>query len=125
MFGLIKQPELMAKNQPINVNVTVNVGEFTSNQFTTINSKLDRIMATFEEISAKVDALQASLDNEQAQIAAAIEGLNQSIVELQNQIANGATPEQLQVLANKLDDIKTDLEGTIADPSTGDEETPA
>lgn len=110
----------MPKQQDINVNVTVNVGDSFSNQFTSINSKLDRLMATFEEISAKVDALQASLDNEQAQIAAAIEGLNQSIVDLQNQIANGATPEQLQVLADKLDGIKTDLESTIADAPSND-----
>lgn len=72
------------------------------------------IMANISELTAKVDALQASLDAEQQQIADAIAALNQSITDLQALIADGGTAEDRQALADKLDAIKTDLEGTVA-----------
>ena len=73
-------------------------------------------MSKVTDIEAKVDALQATLDNEQAQIQAAIDGLNTTIQELRDQIAGGtADNEALDRIAVKLDAIKTDLEGTIAD----------
>lgn len=71
---------------------------------------------TVADIEAKVDALQTALDNEQAQIQASIDGLNTTIQELRDQIANGANDQEaLERIATKLDAIQTDLEGTIAD----------
>lgn len=73
------------------------------------------IMATIADLTAKVDALETALNAEQEQIKEAIEGLQATIDELRaNEAANG-TPEERQALADKLDAIKTDLEGTIAD----------
>ncbi len=78
-------------------------------------------MALIDDLNAKVDALQASLDNEQAQVANAINALNETVAGLQAQLADGATPEQVQALIDKIGAITTDLEGTIADAPT---ETP-
>lgn len=70
-------------------------------------------MATIAELTAQVDDLQVALDNEQAQIAEAIAGLNASIEELTALVAEGGTAEERQALADKLTAIKEDLEGTI------------
>lgn len=79
------------------------------------------IMATLKELTQKVDDLQTALDAEQLQIADAIAQLQTTINDLRaNETANG-TPEERQALADKLDAIKTDLEGTIPDTTT---ETP-
>lgn len=83
-------------------------------QLHSINKKIDKIMAKFEEVQAQVTALQTSLDAKQEQIAAAIAAFEQTIKDLQDQIANGggATPEQLQSLLDQLTAAKTDLEAT-------------
>lgn len=81
----------------------------------TNNSKLDQIMATIQELTAQVDELQVALDNEQAQVAAALEGLNQTIADLTALVADGGTEAERQALADKLAAIKADLEGTVAD----------
>lgn len=75
---------------------------------------LKEIMANIQELQAKVDALQASLDAEQEQVAAAIAALQQSIIDLQAIVADGGTAEERQALADKLDEIKSDLESTVA-----------
>lgn len=77
--------------------------------------QLEKIMASIQELSDKVDALQVSLDLEQAAVASAISGLNQTISDLQALLVDGGTAEQRQALADKLDAIKADLEGTVAD----------
>jgi hypothetical protein len=64
-------------------------------------------------LSAKVDALQVALDVEQAQIAAAIDGLSATIADLQAQLADGATPEAVQAIIDKVEAVKADLEGTV------------
>lgn len=88
-----------------------------------INIKLNRMAKSVAEIEAKVDALQDALDNEQAQIQAAIDGLNITIQELRDQIAGGANDQEaLERIATKLDSIQADLAGTITD--TEPEPTP-
>lgn len=73
------------------------------------------IMASIAQLTEKVDALQTALDAEQQEIQEAIAALNTTVQELRDQIANneGGTVEERQALADKLDAIKTDLEGTI------------
>lgn len=71
-------------------------------------------MPTLQELSAKVDELQVSLDAEQVAIQAAIDGLNETITTLQGQVAEGGTSEERQAVLDKLESIKTDLEATIA-----------
>lgn len=85
------------------------------------NLNIKKIMATIQDLTAQVDDLQAALDNEQAQIAVAIEGLNQSIADLTALVAEGGTAVERQALADKLSAIKADLEGTI--PNTTGETT--
>lgn len=75
------------------------------------------IMEKLNELSTKVDALQVALDAEQAQIAAAIDGLSATIVDLQAQLAAGVTPDAVQAIIDKVQNIKADLEGTVADES--------
>jgi ABC-type transporter Mla subunit MlaD len=72
-------------------------------------------MASIAQLTEKVNALQTSLDAEQQEIQDAIAGLNVTIQELRDQIANneGGTVEERQALADKLDAIKSDLEGTV------------
>jgi ABC-type transporter Mla subunit MlaD len=94
----------------------------TEKKLNKIHSHLDyiikqntEIMATIAQLTEKVDALQASLDAEQQEIQDAINALNTTVQELRDQIANneGGTVEERQALADKLDSIKSDLEGTI------------
>jgi predicted nucleic acid-binding Zn-ribbon protein len=103
---------------------------------TTILNNQITIMALIDDLKNQVSGLQTqaanlqtSLDNEQAQIAALLEtnaqvvtDLNTQIATLKDQIAAGATPEQLQEVINGIAAIteniattKTDLEGTVAD----------
>lgn len=77
--------------------------------------KLDKIMATLAEISAKADALQTALDAEQQQIADAITGLNQTITDLQALIVDGGTAAERQAVLDKLTAITSDLEDTVPD----------
>lgn len=73
-------------------------------------------MSKITDIEAKVDELQTTLDNEQTQIQNAINGLTTTVQELRDQIAAGAADtEALDRIATKIDSIKTDLQGTIAD----------
>lgn len=78
-------------------------------------------MPTLEEISAKADELQTALDAEQQQVAdllaqkdTTINTLNETIAELQTQLADGGTAEQRQAVLDKLNGLKTDLESTVA-----------
>lgn len=105
----------MFGNKDQHLHIHIEQDHSVAIQITQINNKLERIMATLEEVTAKITALQTALDNEQAQIQAAIDGLTGQIAALNDQIANGATPEQLQVIADSLTAITTDLEGTIVD----------
>lgn len=93
-----------------------------SGDYADLEKKLDKIisfnkhiMATLTQLTEKVEALQTALDTEQQEIQDAIAALNTTIQELRDQIANndGGTVEQRQALADKLDSIKTDLEGTV------------
>lgn len=72
-----------------------------------INQKLNKTMATIEEVQQAVADLQATVDTTQAAIAAAIKAL-------EDQIAAGsaATPEQLQAVIDSLRAVQTDVSST-------------
>lgn len=83
-------------------------------------------MPTIEELSAKVDEVQASLDAEQQQVAdllaeknSTIETLNGVVADLQQQLADGGTTEQRQAVLDKLNALKADLEATVETESQG------
>lgn len=69
-------------------------------------------MASISDLSAKVDQLQAALDNEQEQIKAAIDALTATVAELQ---VSGGTEIERQALSDKLDSVIADLQATIPD----------
>lgn len=109
----------------IHIHQTVDTNE--------VEKKLNRIikqnndtMASIAQLTQKVDALQAALDAEQQEIQDAIAALNTTLQELRDQIANneGGTVEERQALADKLDAIKTDLEGTVNNAPTEPEPNP-
>lgn len=77
-------------------------------------------MPTLQEISAKADELQTSLDAEQQRVSdllaekdTTIATLNTTITDLQALVANGGTEEERQALLDKLTTLKTDLEATV------------
>lgn len=76
---------------------------------------LNELKMNIVELNAKVDNLQLILDAEQNQIALALAGLNQLVVELQALVADGGTEAERQALADKLDVITADLAATIPD----------
>jgi hypothetical protein len=68
-------------------------------------------MPTLQELSDKVDTLQTALDDEQVQIKAAIDALTTANAEL---LASGGSDADRQAVADKIDAVITDLQGTIA-----------
>jgi ABC-type transporter Mla subunit MlaD len=104
--------------------------------FETLNKKIDQLIMSLQtlakevtDLRAQVTDLQTTIDTEQDQIRTTIDTLNTNIValngtiqQLQDQLANGATPEQLDALQadiidvrNNLTTAKEDLAGTIPD----------
>lgn len=105
------------------IDVNLNLNHTQDTEIITLLKKIinqnNNAMSKITDIEAQVDALQTALDNEQAQIQTAIDGLNVTIQELRDQIAGGATDtEALDRIVTKLDGLKSDLEGTIADTPT-------
>ena len=79
-----------------------------------ITLKIERIMATLEEVSAKADLLQQTLDQVQDKVAAGTAQLVNTINELKAQIATGSTDTAaLQAIADKLDASISDLNTTV------------
>lgn len=86
-------------------------------------------MASNAEIKALAESLQASLDIEQQQVAdllaakqatndaltANVATLEETIVTLTAQVAEGGTAEERQAIVDTLTALKADLEGTVAD----------
>ena len=75
-------------------------------------------MPTIQELSAKVDELQAALDAEQVDIQAAIDALKTAAADLQTQldaaVASGGTDADRQAVIDKINSVITDLQSTIA-----------
>lgn len=113
----LKIPTFASNNRPMQ-GQTINIFQTAENpsaEYCVILNKLNTIMATLAELTDKLNELQTSLDNEQAQVQTAIEGLTAQIAALNEQIANGASPEQLTEVVAQIEAIKSDLEGTIPD----------
>ena len=85
-----------------------------------LTSKFNQIMATLEELQAKLAELQETVDAEQAQIAEllagqqnTIAGLEVKIAELQAMVDAAPSPAQLQSVVDGLQAIKDDVAGTV------------
>ena len=86
-----------------------------TNVLNQIVNQLNELKMNIAELNLKVDALELALNAEQEQIALALAGLNQLVVELQALVADGGTEAERQALADKLDVITADLAATIPD----------
>ena len=99
-----------------------------------IMTAIDDLKTKADSLQTQVNDLQTSLDNEQAQVqqlldtnAGVVTDLNNQITTLKEQLANGATAEQISGVADILTNIsnslattRTDLESTVPDqPATG------
>lgn len=94
--------------------ITINqvIDEETKKLIIGIAKTQKKIMASVQELTDLVDGLQVSVDALQAQVATTITALDATIADLQDQLANGATPAQVQALVDKLTATKADLEST-------------
>lgn len=111
----------------------------TEISFETLNTKLDLIMASLQQLSAKVgelntkvDALQATVDTEQQQISDAIAAQTTLIEQLRQQLTDGGTEAERQAVLDlaetvlgKLNTAQSDIQSTIADTPTEPSEPPA
>lgn len=115
-------------------------------EYKKIIKKLNKIMASIQELQDQVTALDATVTNlqekvdaEQAQIqalldtnAAVVSDLNAQIANLEDLLSQAATPEQIQgviesvtATRDRVVSITQDVSDTIADaPETPTEETP-
>jgi hypothetical protein len=81
-----------------------------------------KTMALIDDLKAQLATLQTSVDAEQAQIQAlldastvTVEALKAQIAILEEQLASGATPAQIQEVIDALKVIQADIESTVAD----------
>jgi ABC-type transporter Mla subunit MlaD len=117
----------------ISINIHgCNAGDQNSFE-TLIKEKLNEILMSLQtlskevgELRTQVTDLKAAIDTEQQQVGEAVDRLNATIATLQDQIANGATPAQLEAVAaeiiavrNDLTAAKEDLASTIPDAPQG------
>lgn len=79
----------------------------------TLLTNQNKIMATLQELSAKVDELQTALDEEQEQIKTAIDTLTATVDQLRADLAGGGTEAERQAVIDKIDGVITDLKGTV------------
>lgn len=84
--------------------------------------KFDDVKAAIVAQTAQIGDLQTALDEEQAQITAVLESLNQTIADLTAQVGNNISDADLQAAidalsanAATLDAIKRDVQSTIPD----------
>lgn len=80
------------------------------------------IMAAIDDLKAKVAELQTSVDAEQAQIQTLLDQSNNTITELQAQVAtlqgelaNGATAAQIAEVVTGIQSTIDDIKSTVAD----------
>jgi len=121
-------------------SVASHIQQFIKNQFSNLKSQ---IMNELENLQAQIATLQASVDDTQGKYQKAIDDLevsNKALTDantaanaaiatlqaantdLQNQIANGATPAQLQALSTTIGGVITDL--TTTQPIVGATDVP-
>lgn len=103
------------------------------NNQTLIMTAIEELKGQVAGLETQVTDLQTALDTEQAQIqqlldnnASIVSSLRGQVDTLTQQLANGATAEQIQEVSNSLSTIansiattKADLEGTVSTDSTG------
>lgn len=83
---------------------------------------LETVMANIKQLQSQIVDLQASVDNEQAQVAALLEAQKSAIADLQVAVdklsqlaADGGTEEERQALSDSIAAVKADLESTVED----------
>lgn len=121
--------------RPIEVHVK-NIGSHEGGQIinllNNVMNELQTLTAKVNELNTKVVEMQSTIDSEQAQVAAliaqrdaAIATLTEQKAALEEMLANGANPAQLQSLSDSIDGTiaglnaaKEDIASTVADEET-------
>ena len=94
--------------------ITINnvIDEETKKLIIGIAKTQKKIMASVQELQDLVSGLQVSVDTLQEKVTTTISTLDATIADLTDQLANGATPAQVQALVDQLTATKADLEST-------------
>lgn len=76
------------------------------------------IMSAIDDLRAKVEELQATVDADQAGDAAVVAAMQQEIDRLQGELANGASASDIADVVARLEAIKQDVAGPNTDPNS-------
>jgi chromosome segregation ATPase len=86
-----------------------------SNSLYLLTIKTNAIMSAIQQVQAELTNLQTAIETERSQVSEALGKLNTTITQLQQQLADGASPEQLQELLNGLVSARENLQTIIPD----------
>lgn len=92
-------------------------------QLEPINNKLNSIMALIDDLKTEIAALRQASADEKAEVTEALGGLTDTIASLEAQLANGASPEQLQEAIDEVKAAKDEIVGIYNKPTTPTEPT--
>lgn len=73
----------------------------------------DKIMATIQELQAKIVELETAVNDEQQEVSNALAALEAKIAELEAIIANGGNATELQAAVDSISTIIEDVKTTI------------
>lgn len=107
-----------------------------NSSFETLNTKLDLIMASMQQLSARVaeqateisglrtdlTAMADVVNSEQQQVTTALDGLNAAITQLQQQITDGGTIEERQALLDQITGVRDNIVTARAELATAIED---
>jgi prefoldin subunit 5 len=96
----------------LNITIEKVIVQVDDKKLDLIIKKLNIMAGELTALQQTVTDLKVSIDTKQAAIEAAITAFNQTIADLTAQLANGATPAQLQAVIDDLNIAKADLEST-------------
>ena len=83
--------------------------------FLFIHQKLETIMGAFEKVQETLAQLTEAVEKERAQVKESLDKLNGTIAKLEEQLANGLSPEQTETLLSELQNVKGSLQTIIPD----------
>lgn len=86
-----------------------------SNSLYLLTIKTNAIMSAIQKVQEEITNLQTAIETERQQVSEALGKLNGTIEQLQKQLAEGASPDQLQEVLNGLISARENLQSIIPD----------